>query len=276
NLISLVDSYMREIAGIREATMGEAPSARMSGVGMETLISQDTSRLGPVREEYSEILAEEWALILSLTQRFADPNELLRISGVNRATAIALFRSASVLDQVDVRVVSDGRMPDGPEARAQVLTQLANAGFLDPVNDPHDKQLGLSLMDLGDEFVMLEEQKNADLLKAKRENILMKSGLYARPEEVDNHLVHLVEHAGFIKTQQFDDLDLGTQQVVRAHTEWHLQQILMGMQMGLQLPGGMAVPPDLGAGTPVDGGMSKQVPGQQAPGGQPVPMTAGA
>lgn len=255
-LIALFDEWMREIAGIREATMGEAPSARSSGVQLDILRAQDAGRLEPTKDSHYDVLSDECAYLLALVQRYVPDEDLVRISGTNHATAVRLFRSADTLDQTDVRIVVDTRMPDDAIGRANVLKTLRDGGFLTPESDPHDKQLGLELMDVG-AVKRFQEDRRADLTKAERENMTMESGLPPRPSEIDNHLVHFVAHANFMKTERYEGLDLATQSMVRAHTQWHLIQWLLAMQQG-GMPGGASAP--------------GQQPGAQPPGqpqGQP-------
>jgi len=262
-LIALFDDWMREIAGIREATMGEAPSARSSGVQLDILRQQDAGRLGPVKDMHYDVLSDECAYLLALVQRHVPEEELLRISGTNLSTAMRLFRSADVLDQTDVRMVVDTRMPDDALGRANVLKTLRDGGFLDPVNDQHDKQLGLELMDVG-AVKRFQQERRADLTKAARENLMMEAGLAPEPSEVDNHLVHFIEHANFMKTETWSRLDLATKAVVRAHTQWHLIQWLLAQQMG-GMPGGVSAP---GQGPPQ--AAPGMMPPQQQPAAAPV------
>lgn len=246
-LIALFDDWMREIAGIREATMGEAPSARSSGVQLDILRAQDAGRLGPVKDSHFDVLSDECAYVLALVQRNVPAEDLLQISGSNHSTAIRLFKSADVLDQTDVRIVPDTRMPDDAQGRAMVLKTLRDGGFLDPINDPHDKQLALELMDVG-AVKRFQEDRRADLTKAERENLLMEASLPPRPSEVDQHLVHYICHGNFMKTERYEALDLGAQSVIRAHTQWHLMQWLIALAQG-GIPGGGSAP---GQGPPME------------------------
>lgn len=272
---------MQFISGVREISMGSAPSGVTSGVALSVLAERDDTRIGPKVLKDEESLERLGTQVLSLAQQYYTEPRQLRIVGDDGEVEVFDFQGADIR-ATDVVVEMGSSMPQSKAAREAMILEMVQRGILNP-GDPEEKKKILRYLDIGitDE---LYEEAQLDISRAKYENRQMASGQPVRPEIYDDHMVHITEHDNFRKRNDFDKLPDMLKQLFEQHVQMHKalqvrkeqEQLLLALEVQSVLPqpppqdpGG----PSGGAGVPAghipSGGMEPPLPGPPSPPGVP-------
>jgi len=165
-----LERFIEELGGVREASLGRAPTSLQSGKAIEALQSADAFTVAEPIENLELMLAEVGEFILEVisdhnisSEEIIEDGEKIKFIGdVEEAPEGALIVKPS-----KVKVVIVPEIAYTEEARMERMMQLANAGIIDPETVLEK----LSVSNIGDIVARMkknkEEQFKEEMLKQK-------------------------------------------------------------------------------------------------------------
>lgn len=203
---------MNESSSQFEVTRGSAPPGVEAASAIAYLQEENDSILHETISSIEEGIKGVGRQCLSLAQQFWSQEKILEIVSKNAATDAQIFKTGDLKGFTDVRVEPGSIAPISRAARQAFITGLIKDGIIPP-------ERGLRYLQMN-ETDRLYEELQVDSRHAQRENYEMTHDnvIMAFPVNPwDNHEIHIYEHGLFLKSQEFELLDLQKKQVVVNH-----------------------------------------------------------
>lgn len=216
--LSEMRDMMQFLAGIRDISMGDAPTGITSGIALNILAERDDTRIGPKTMKDEKSLAKLGSQILALVQKNYEEDRKITVAGDNNEVEVIDFNGAMVRS-TDVEVEAGSSLPESKAAKQAFIMDLVSAGLLNPEN-PDEKKKILRYMQIGITEPLYEEAQ-LDLSRAMFENRQMKGGTFVQPQLYEDHFIHIQEHDNFRKRRDFDSLHPEVQEMFEAHVTMH-------------------------------------------------------
>lgn len=210
---------MNDVSGIHEVSQGQNPPGVKSGVAIAYLQEQDDTKLGPTIHTIENNL-EKWAtFVLELVEQYYDEPRLIKVVGKNNQIEVIEFKGADIKGNRDVIVVAGSALPQSKAARQEFILNLVDRKILT------DPQVILKLLEFGS-IEEVYEEVSIDINQAKSENKRFLAGDFS-PQVRDfyNHQIHIAEHNKFRKTDDYEQMDPQSQQIIDQHVMMHEQFI---------------------------------------------------
>jgi hypothetical protein len=246
---------MEYVAGLNDASMGQAPTSNATGRLTSFLAELDQRKIGPAVRSMSVMLSSVGRRMIRLWQKYGSEVITVSVLGKGHAPEISEITRKDLLWS-DIRVDIQSLMPRTQPLRQETILNLLKMGVI-------TKEQALDNLEFGG-FNEASGIRSIEALNARGENEKLADFSYdyakendASPHEYEDHGVHISEHTKWIRLEQPGPLIMAR---FKAHIDLHKQ--LMTQQMG----------PPPGA-PPGPGGPGPEIAGAMAsPGGLPPDM----
>jgi hypothetical protein len=189
-----------EIAGIHDFSHGLSGLGGVrAGFALQMLLEEDATRTGILKRAFDESCIKTDRAKLRLAKQFYIEPRTVTIVGADSSAEVKQFYGDKIPDDVQVRIVAAGALPNSMAAKQQLIMELFSEKL---IPDPH---LALKLMGMGNVEGVYDDV-NRDTRQAQRENELLRTGVQVQAHDYDNHLVHGQEHDNDRKGEQYEQL----------------------------------------------------------------------
>lgn len=269
--INLAKEQIQSTASIHEATRG-ASNPGDSGVLVRELQEQDSSVLGPVKQDNDEVEAEVMKYLLLLAARWWTMERAVKTLGPDMEMATRMLAGADLSATTDLWVETDSGLPHNRVSSWMMVTQLLQTPFF---TLPGPQQQAIArMLKIGGGSNFLSDL-GADEKRARRMISRIEQGIAQQVAFYDNFDVIAHVFSTWMKSEKYESLVVQTPQV-KALAEQVLAMCLAGKQGAMPppmpgaLPGAASAPPAAGGTAP---GQAPPTPEQKPP--QPQGATVG-
>ena len=210
--------HIEAISGISEYTRGMAPSG-ISGRAIGLLADLDQTKLGPTVREFESAIEKLCSRLLLLWRDNMPVSQTISVIGRNTGLEVFEFHSRNVKD-TRVRVLANSMLPRHPSYRREQVMQMFQLGVLGDPADPKTKMLTRKMMEFGD-IDKLHGDRDRDRNYAREEIHTISRGQWVDVQPWEDHITHIDEHLGFMKSIDFRLLPPETQNMFERHLAWH-------------------------------------------------------
>ena len=257
---------MEYVAGLNDASMGQAPTSNATGRLTSFLAELDQRKIGPAVRSLTVMLSDIGRRMVRLWQKYGSESITVTVLGKGHAPEIAEINRRDLLWS-DISVDVQSMMPRTQPMRQETILNLLQMGVI-------SKEQALDALEFGG-FNEATGIRSVEALNARAENEKLSDFSYdyaaekdPSPNEFDDHPVHIQEHTKWIRMEKPGPLIMAR---FKAHIDFHKEMIAQAAAAmappqgpgGAPGPGGPPGPP--GAGPAVAGGMAE-------PGGLPPEM----
>jgi hypothetical protein len=159
--INILERFIEELGGVREASLGRIPSSLQSGRAIEALQSADAGTVAEPIENLEMMLEEVGEFVLEVLSEYQIASEEI-IEGNEKIKFIGNVPSAPEgvmkINPSQVKVVIVPEIAYTEEAKKETLMQLATAGFVDPQTVLEK----LSISNVGDIIQRMQKLKDEE------------------------------------------------------------------------------------------------------------------
>ncbi len=273
NLLALISKEFDDLTQIYPASEGKVGT---TSSGFQTNLLQEASdsvHAPDIREDELAIQEAAWKMRHLAKLGYGTPR-ILSIFGPNGSQEAIEFSSEQIDEYAEVRIQAGSMLPELKSARAQAALQMFQAGMFGDPHDPMVRRRALEMVEMGGVDVINEDERR-DIDLAQRENQALIAGIPVGPALFyHDHPTHIVGHANFMKSPEYDALAPPLKQATLAHMITHYDWVNPMLAQGLRLQfgmGGLPVstppPPPVPPGAPMGGGPPV------GPGQPPAPPT---
>lgn len=217
---------MDDISSQHEVAQGRTPPGVEAATAIAYLQEQDDTPLGFTISSIEEAHQRMGKHFLSHAAQFWQAERTVRVVGQGQFLEAYIFNASDLRGGTDFRIMPGSATPMSRAAKQAFIMELVNSGMIPP-------DRGLQYLDMTATNRIFEEMQ-IDVRHAQLENLRMSN---ADPSvmvnEYDNHMVHIAEHEGYCKRQEFAQLDDSIKEMIITHIRTHKQVIAMeqGMPM---------------------------------------------
>ena len=186
-------AMMEYIAGINDASRGEAPTSNATGRLTAFLAELDNRKLGPTVRSMGDMLSKCGKRMVRLWQRFGAESVTVTVLGAGHAAEVSEIRREDIMwNDIDVDVAS--LMPRQQPLRQETILNLIQMGVI-------DKKQALDALEFGgfDEAMGL---RSTEALNARSQNAdLADIGILEEDVPVldqEEHETHIREHGKYL------------------------------------------------------------------------------
>tara|TARA_Y100001963_G_scaffold159702_1_gene264714 strand:- start:2384 stop:4294 length:1911 start_codon:yes stop_codon:yes gene_type:complete len=222
---------LQDVTQIHDVSQGRAPGHGVrSGVAIATLQEADDTVLGPTIDLIKFELERMGAMLLELLSRKVKEERLIKIVGDENLIEAQTFLGKNLLgadrrpnvNYFDVKVEMGSKLPLSREGRVNFLTQLFQAGLLDP---QQDRERILQMLEIGSDEPLYDVTK-LDRGNAQQENRAMVAGQIVEAQPWDDDELHIGAHREFQKRPDFlRNADPFTVELFERHIAQHEMRI---------------------------------------------------
>lgn len=261
--ITLAKEQVQSTASIHSPTRGESNPGD-SGVLVRELQEQDSSVLGPVKQDNDEVEAEVMKYLLLLVGRWWTVPRAVQTLGPDMETETTMLKSTDFSASTDLWVETDSGLPHNRVSSWMMVTQLLQTKFFEL--PPPAQQAIARMLKIGGGANFIADAA-ADEKRARRMISRIEQG---EPQQVafyDNFDVINHVFSTYMKSEKYEALVVEQPQL-KMLFEQVLSMALMGKQGQIPppMPGAPGAP-----GAPAPGGAAPQMPGQPATPASPPP-----
>lgn len=248
--------------------ISKAPPGVKSGKAISLSLEQDDARQHSTAINLEHFLIENGKQWLRLTRQFKKIPSVLRSIGSDNLVELIDWTGASLETADDVVLDALAPMLESPIQRRQMVFDLLGAGLLiDPATGRIEKDMRnkiFEMLQLGNwESAASDDQ--LQISKAKRENLMLKSGQLPMPVVYDDHVLHIQQHNRERLTAEYEALIAENPMIdmlIRHHVDQHLLMMAQSMTpMSTGMP--MEAPANVGAPIGPEGVSSGHTGGEQ-------------
>lgn len=227
------------VTGIHRISMGEAPAGVTSGRAFLVLQEADDTELGPFIQALELAVAETAWILLKMMQRRYEDDRILRTVGKDQSYMIRSFRGADLEGVADIVPQAGSAFPWSQAAKQSALLDLLTAApalFTDPQTGQLDTaKISRNIMVGGLESGYADA--DVDYNEVQREHSMFEAfapgpelatlppeqqaaalaQMLPKPEEWQNHVFHLAQHARLLKGAEIRDWSPEAQQAFIQH-----------------------------------------------------------
>lgn len=224
------------LSGVSELSrQSKAPTGVKSGVAMSLALEQDDTRLSTVAGNIEIFLIENGSMWLRFYKQYVKTPRLLRSIGRNNIVDVLEWQ-ASDLKAEDVIIDSFSSLSETPAQKRQMVFDLLGAGLLvDPDTGRMDRVMRNRVFEMLQVFDWEsgDDDTEAHVSKAERENRILSEGGDVVPADFDDHTIHIAKHSIYRTSAEYEDL-VGQNPKIgeffTAHCEMHLNTLTQQAQ----------------------------------------------
>jgi DNA-directed RNA polymerase specialized sigma24 family protein len=226
NMLVRLEQEADELAAVTALTRGGVPRGVRSAQQLNVLESMEDQRRQITLQEYTKMMEDSQAKVLQLARKYMTlPRQ---VNGGNNA--VFILRGEDIPQDAMVKITVNLDRPEPDQREEERLFALFDRRII------QDPRLLVRLLKYGSNEELFTDI-DLDEAQAQRENERLASGVFVQAEDFQNHVIHLVEHNRFRKTETFDNLPPERRDLFAKHVATH-QQFLQQQQMVNQQPGG--------------------------------------
>jgi len=218
NMLVRLEQEADEMAGVTALTRGGMPRGVRSAQQLSTLVAMEDQRRQISLQDYTNALEDALTYALRLARKYL---YLPRKLGSGNNAAFVL-RGSDIPPDAQVKVTVDLHPPEPDEREEQRLLALFDRGVL------QDPRLLVRLLQYGSKEEVFADI-DLDEAQVQRENTRLADGVQVMPEDFHNHMLHIVEHNRFRKTEVYEQLPPERKQLFAQHVAVH-QQFMQAAQ----------------------------------------------
>lgn len=218
---------IQDLASVRDVSQAKVPASVKSGRAILALQEADNQRIGGIYKRRRRFWEHVYRLLLQVVVQYVREPRLVRIFGDENRMEVAKFEGESLVgekvgagaDYYDVRVRTTGV----PQSRAEQTERVAmalEAGLLDP-KDPAQRQMAMSLMELGDATGRLDPTKADRNLQQSEIRTMLADGKLVQPNWYDDDAMHQIELHRFLKSPAARELNPDQIALLQQHDFLH-------------------------------------------------------
>ena len=215
---------MDDMSGQHEVSRGQNPSQVTAATALSFLKEQDDTRLSGTIESLESALESLGRQVLSNVIQYWTTPRLVRVVGRDQQFDAIQYKNSDLGGNNDVRTESGSALPQSKAAKQAFVMDLLKMGLI-----PQEK--GLEMLDIGG-IEKVYEDYLVDVRQAQRENQRMMQGQGIKPNDFDNHQVHIEVHNKFRKSQQYEGLPDQIKEIFQEHVAAHQEAINSNLQSG--------------------------------------------
>jgi len=226
-------------SGVSEMSrQSKAPTGVKSGVALSLALEQDETRLADTANNIEEALIEAGSQWLRFEKQFVQGTRLLRVVGKDNVVDVMDW-TASDLKPEDVIMDSFSALSESPAQKRQMVFDLLGMGlFNNPDTGAIDRPTRTRILEML-QFLDWEganDDDQAHIAKAERENRQLAQGAMLIPTDYDFHILHVKRHNEYRVTTEYEAIVNQYPQI----DEMFQQHVAIHMQF---LAGMFAAPP---------------------------------
>jgi hypothetical protein len=225
NMLIRLEQEADELSAVTALTRGGVPRGVRSAEQFTAMAAMEDQRRQITLQSYSQMIEESQTYALQLARKFMN---LPRLVGEG-STASFVLRGEDIPDSARVNINVNLNMERPDQQEEQRLFALFDRQII------QDPRLLVRLMKYGSEDEIFTDA-DLDEAQAERENTKMVQGIPVNPEDFHNHVIHLIEHNRFRKTEAYDNLSPDRKELFARHVAAHQQY--MAQQQAVQQNGG--------------------------------------
>lgn len=228
--IAQLQQDMDDISGQHDISRGQNPAQVTAATALSYLQEQDDTKLSGTVESLEAGVEKLGRHVLSYASQYWTEGRLIRVVGRDQSFDAHVYKSADLGGNNDVRVEAGSALPTSKAAKQAFIMDIIKLGGIQ-IND------ALQVLDIGG-IEKIYEDYLVDIRQAQRENLKMADGESVKPNDFDNHMVHVTTHDKFRKSQQFEMLPDQIKVAFQMHVELHKSAMAAAMPLPQQDPNG--------------------------------------
>jgi hypothetical protein len=277
-LIEIAEQAIETLSGVNSVVRGDPAAVIKSGAYAALVSAQAMQFTSDLQASYQRLIEGTGNFIIQHLKRFAKSPRLAIIAGKTKSFMQKEFNSDDLQGIDRVMVQSANPVTKSPGWNLQMADTLVKAGL---IKSPDEF---LTVVQTGS-LAPLTEAKQLTLLTIRQENEMISDGKKPRALIIDDHRLHILEHASTLANPEMrgdDPRAQAAQEAATAHIMEHIEQWKSAdpdllMALGLQgLPDGVGAPPQGPPGPDQGGPEGPQdgpgMPDAPPPGAPPGPM----
>jgi len=223
---------MQELAGIHQATLGQAPGDLRSGVAISLVQEQDeVGWVRPNREKERLVGRMGRRMLALIADNYTTPR-LVQLAGRDTyESEIKALRGEDIKGSLGVKVREGSTTRRNKAANRATLTELLQSAVGPALTQNPGETQGttmhrlLEAFDMGD-MGMAYNAERLDMRMAQNENRLMQQGKTVQMKPYENKIVHLHVHGDCLKSASTQEGDPEFMKRLMAHWQETGQKIL--------------------------------------------------
>ncbi len=203
----LLDEFA-EISGVSEIMRNNSVTAsNLSGIALQLLIEQDDARLTATADNIKNAVKGVAKHVLRLYKQFATTPRLGKLSNDEGGVDMFYFINNDISSE-DITFETENEIGETLAQKRSMIFELLNAGLLNDEdgkmsNSTRHKVLELLGFGIWENSVDL---KTLQIKYADKENLmLINTPKLVEVTEIDDHLLHINEHIGFMLTKEYEE-----------------------------------------------------------------------
>lgn len=217
---------MDDISSQHEVSKGRTPPGVEAATAIAYLQEQDDTIISHTADSVEQAHERIGKHLLSYVGQFWDAQRIVKVVGSNSMYESFVFKGSDLRGNTDFKVVPGSAAPRSRAAKQAHIMELVKMGIIPP-------DRGLQFLEMA-ETARLYEEMQVDVRQAQRENLKMSNGDESPVNNWDDHMVHIMEHDGYRKRQEFEQLPDQMKEIFNMHVETHKQVI--AMEQGMPMP----------------------------------------
>lgn len=226
--LDTLQQEMNDISSQHEITRGGTPPGVTAATAIGYLQEQDDSKLSYAILSIEKAVEKTGRQILSHAIEFWQVPRLVKVVGEHNLISVQYLMGSDLNGNTDYRVEAGSGIPSSRAAKQAFIMELGKMGWISPAQ-------ALKYLDMAETGKIYQESQ-VDSRQAQRENLLLKSGNQIQTNMFDNHLIHIIEHDLFRKTEEYLKLDPQVKYMVDFHSIDHRYKLAAAYGQIFELP----------------------------------------
>lgn len=229
---------MQMIGGQQDVSMAKpAPGAR-SGVAISLLQEQDDRLIAPAVRSFERGFGQLGRMMLRLGARHYDEPRLIGLTGEGRLQDARMFLGQDLRENDNAVVIPGSMAPRSKAAEQQKILEVLQIPGIVNLADPRERRIVMRAMEIGQSDGIFDAFL-AHCRRARQENemFLRRNPAQGNPivGEFDDDAAHLQEHLLALTGDDFENLDVFSQEAFKAHVRKHQERMQQAMMMQMQM-----------------------------------------
>ena len=217
NMIKVLEQKMIQIAGLNSVSMGNTPSADMSGAALALLDAKAVKLNSPTQWSYVALLEDLGTMTIQILKDYAKAPRIAAIVGKSNKSNLVSF-TGNDIDQIDRVMVEEANpISDSVSGRLQLAQMLIQSKAITTADEI------LELVNTGS-IEPLIQGKTAELLAIQTENEALMDGMEVQVLRTDDHVLHIQEHKSVLSDPLVRN-DPNAVAIAGNHINMHIQML---------------------------------------------------
>lgn len=183
-----LEAQMEKLAGVSAILRGQAPQNLKSGTALAFMQAQSLVFNSSTQQSYIKMIEDTGTMIINILKAFAASKRMITISGKAKKTYMKQFNKEDLSNISRVIVNVGNPLTKTIAGKIQIAQDLLQSGLI------RTPQEYTQVLETGTLDPLLEGQ-TAQLMQIRQENEDLSEGRPAMALAIDNHPLHIQEHA---------------------------------------------------------------------------------